>query len=261
LTTRLQKYVRRFAEAKPALPFLHTTDTSSFRKALPEKSIRAVKACGVFGDHVVYLFYGRPAYKVAVNEDQRATDDYLPVAVIVKPDAVRRVKRAFPFDSGAFHDGAYGTVMHHQLGLPDFELGGSLGTVRRLVKAFFGTNGHYVLGECRLQGKPDSFDHPEACALFALIDGPTNVLIDDRRYTLEVQTEDPISLADDVSAIVMPHTWLKSATMKSFLRDHPHVEPLTYARFRGAQVSALHAAIFERVTEYLHKNDYLADAR
>jgi hypothetical protein len=120
-----------------------------------------------------------------------------------------------------------------------------------VVKAFFGTNARYVLGEAIAGREPDPFDHPEAHAHFALISGATKIDIDDRRYTIEVQTEDQIELSPGLLALVMPHTWLRSTTIQNFLKRHSSVVPLTYARFRGMSVAASHAVILEKVREHL----------
>lgn len=258
LKTRLQTYLGRFSDKTQSLPLIHTTSTNAFREIVSEKAIKAHKECDVFKEWLIYLFYGRPAYKVRVNEaDQQVTDEYLPVAFIVRPDAVTNVKRVFPFDSGTFDNDAYLSVHHKTAKLSDFELEPSLIAARRVVKAFFGTNQNYVLGEATSRGKLNPLDHPEASAYFSLVEGVADRSVDDRRYSIEIQTLDPLYLATDILAVVMPHTWLKSRTVRSLLRAHPSITPITYARFNGATVSNCHAVIFEKVHEFLASNAYL----
>lgn len=216
--------------------------------------------CKVFGEWLVYLFYGRPAYKVHIDyPEQRLTDEYLPVAMVLDPGCVAAVRRAFPFDSGAFHGGAYSGVLHKHARLTDFELEPSVESARKVVGAFFGSNENYLLGQASVGRLPDAFDDPEANAHRALITGGTEVDVDDRRYTIEIQTEEAITLAPFLRAVVMPHTWLKSESVQAFLRDFPTVEPLTYARYHGASITAAHAVIFERIYDYLSENDLLPE--
>ncbi|CDZ59612.1 hypothetical protein [Neorhizobium galegae] len=257
MKTRLQTYLDRFSDTNRPLPLIHTTSTNGFRHILRDKAIKAHKECPVFKEWLVYFFYGRPAYKISVDEaTQRVTDEYLPVAFITRPDAVSNIKRIFPFDSGAFDNAAYGGVHHRSSTLADYELAPALKSARRVVRAFFNTNQNYVLGEPQ-QRRVNAFDNPEVNAYLTLIDGTTDLSIDDRRYSIEIQTLDPVTLANDVVAIVMPLSWLNSKSVRRLLKDNPSIQPLTYARYRGVAVSGCHAMIFERVHDYLSSNGYL----
>lgn len=239
------------------MPLVHTLRTDDFRRALEKGGLEATEECDVFHEWLLYLFYGRPAFKVSCgNEHQRVLDEYLPVALVLKCGAISRIKRVFPFDSGAFDGGAYRSVHGKDYGFADFDLPASISSAKKVVTAFFGSNSKYLVGEAN-RPRLNPFDEPEVVSHFALIEGPTDVEIDDRRYTVEVQTEDKVMFGDDLLAIVMPHTWLSSRTVQGFLRQHPQTKPVTYCRFTGMSLNACHAVILERVRDYLDHNHYL----
>jgi hypothetical protein len=226
--------------------------TDIFRKILSTGILPPPEKCDVFDEWLLYLFYGRPAYKIRCDSsNQRVVDEYLPVAMIFDAGAVTNIKRLFPFDSGAFAGGAYRSVHADNVTFRDFELPAAISSAKKVVRAFFGSNADYFTGQASQPVGLNPFDDPEVLAYHAILDGPSNVEIDDRRYSIEIQTEDSISLSPHLLAIVMPHTWLESDTIRTYLAGNPAVKPLTYCRFKGISLSASHAVILERVHDFL----------
>ena len=57
--------------------------------------------CAVFDDEpLLYLFYGRPAYRVNSQVLSSAIDAYAPVSFILRPGSVEVHCRQFPLDRG-----------------------------------------------------------------------------------------------------------------------------------------------------------------
>jgi hypothetical protein len=249
---RFQSYVDSFPEADPILPLFHTADSERFRTIIETGQIAPPEICDVFGEALVYLFYGRPAFKITIeNKEQRNVDEYLPVALILDAAIVPRIERVFPFDSGAFAGGGYRDALHKAAKFSDYELAPTISSARKLVSAFFETNGKYLLGEYIKRLNINSFDQPEVQAHFSLIAGQTKVEIDDRRYSVELQTKDTLELKNGLLAFVVPHRWLDSKMVVDFLKANPKVAPLSYASFLGVSVPITHGAIFERVYDFL----------
>jgi hypothetical protein len=248
---RFKTYLNGFPEVGPCLPLVHITSSNHFRTILATGEVKAVKECPVFKELLVYLFYGRPAFKVEVdNPEQRVVDEYLPTALILEPSVVSRIERIYPFDSGAFAGANYRGAHHKEAALADYELEPVIASAQKVVGAFFETNAKYFLGECVETCAANAFDHPEVHAHFALISGATGVQVDDRRYSVEIQTKEKLKLDPGLLAIVVPHSWLNSETVQNFLKVHPKVTPLSYSRYVGLSVAHSHGAIFERVRDY-----------
>ena len=84
------------AVQKPAaggLPFVHTSDGLGLRSILREGELQT-EPCPVFDDEpLLYLFYGRPAYRVNSQVLSSAIDAYAPVCFILRPGSVKAPRR------------------------------------------------------------------------------------------------------------------------------------------------------------------------
>jgi len=59
----LSEYIKEHELATPVLPVFHATSSIKFEDILKENRIRPSN-CENFGEKILYLFYGRPAYRV-----------------------------------------------------------------------------------------------------------------------------------------------------------------------------------------------------
>lgn len=106
---------------KEMLPFFHSCDAFFFRSIIIGKKLTPTK-CTVFeNEDLLYLFYGRPAYK-ASNLLSSRLSSMLPVSFILKSDCVDDIKRIAPFDTGAFHKGLYKDYIHPSMHMQNFFL-------------------------------------------------------------------------------------------------------------------------------------------
>ena len=77
-----------------------TSYSMGLRSILREGELQT-EPCAVFDDEpLLYLFYGRPAYRVNSQVLSSAIDAYAPVCFIVRPGSVKAPRRIFPFDRG-----------------------------------------------------------------------------------------------------------------------------------------------------------------
>ena len=82
------------------LPWVHSASASRLMKIVEDEKLLAM-SCNVFkGEKLCYFFVGRPAYKFSSEGVPSAWQ--LPVAFVVRFHKPPPIKRAFPFDSGAF---------------------------------------------------------------------------------------------------------------------------------------------------------------
>jgi hypothetical protein len=136
----------------PAMPYFHNTDAYSFREIIfSAEQLLKPTPCTVFNNEaLLYVFYGRPAYRP--SNDSRSTGLFadFPVSIILGNSVVNSPRRVLPFDSGAFVAGLYEEFLHKKMKILDFELGRDASMPSKLVKKFFGSNLNYFNGQCRL---------------------------------------------------------------------------------------------------------------
>ena len=143
---RLKRLVRAAPSAEPLLPLTHLTDAYRFENARLSDELQP-RGCKVFGEPLLYLFYGRPSYRVHADEEPSGLEHYLPVCILFRNCDVPSPKRVFPFDSGAFAAGRYGDAMHRDMELEDFCLEAHPSTPGRIISLFFGSIEAYLSSE------------------------------------------------------------------------------------------------------------------
>jgi hypothetical protein len=120
----------------------HICDLYSARSALEEKRLRPTSCPKFNGEDLLYLFYGKPSFRPeTAMEGKRFTYCY-PVCFVVNLEKTITWKRVFPFDTGAFPD-RYADFMHPDMQLRDFLMPPDCESPRRIVEAFFASNGDY----------------------------------------------------------------------------------------------------------------------
>src|SRR5207249_2090775 len=116
-------------------PFVHTTRAYSFDEMLRDEGLEPAD-CPVFGEKIIYLFYGRPAYRAKDGKNARLQFEW-PIIFIFDPLKIEPLYRVFPFDTGAFDMGLYKDFFDDKSELPDFSVDPSLRSVRQLVGAYY----------------------------------------------------------------------------------------------------------------------------
>jgi hypothetical protein len=101
-------------DRKLSFPFTHATTFDSLERMLDAGVVRP-NNCDVFGEELVYLFYGRFAYRIQMEENLNSLSNDGPVALIFKDNIAHNIhfKRVFPFDSGGyeqFYQSALGSL-------------------------------------------------------------------------------------------------------------------------------------------------------
>src|SRR4051812_3905467 len=103
------------------LPLVHNTDTYRFDRIRTEGLIKA-KACPIFNEKLIYLFYGRPSYRVHPNVRATDADWFAPICLIMNNDLISGAHRLMPFDTGAFAGDRMKDIFHPDMEMTDFEL-------------------------------------------------------------------------------------------------------------------------------------------
>jgi len=197
------------------LAWCHTTDAFRLRKIVTEGRFVPVH-CAVFGEDLLYFFYGRPAFR-RNESDQLRLSSKSPVVVVLSPDLIGGARRVFPFDTGAF-DRLYRKWMHAGMKLPDFELACTTDAPQRSVAAFFGTNEKYLQVQASRPSRAYDGEF-EVESLVELLNDPDASTADDRRLATELQVGSAVPFdSSSVIAIIMPDELQQAPWMDAFLK-------------------------------------------
>ncbi|MBY6059140.1 hypothetical protein [Leisingera daeponensis] len=191
------------------LPLVHTTSLYSFEDLCSEDRIDPTH-CQHFNEKLLYLFYGRPAYRTETAEFNDLSFNW-PIVFVLDPSKIDDLKAVYPFDTGAFYLGLYRRFFSKKSEAEDFKLPGSLEYAEKLVDAFYSNKEEYLRGRSTKNTNIPLFNF-EAEGIQKLSREPSftsrisedQVTRDERSSSIEIQTENSIDIADATLAIVLP---------------------------------------------------------
>ena len=231
LKMSFDSFLSGYAGNPPELPLVHSTSCERF-DAIRSTGVLDPQTCAVFGEPLIYFFYGRPVYrsgKRGVSPDTRFL--YCPVCLVLKPNAVSAFARLFPFDSGALDKGLFDPpiAQNHR---DRYALGPAVLTAQRLVEAFFETNGAYFVGEPREFFTPPSGED-EVERYWQIVNAAGEAAFDERRSAIEIQSRDALALRDNLHAVIMPTGFLDEPAIRRAVVQDWRAVPITYDTHRG----------------------------
>jgi hypothetical protein len=249
-----RKFVNQHMPVEGELPLTHMTDGLAFRGMLDSGGLNA-EPCPVFDDEpLLYLFYGRPAYRVNSQRLSSAIDAYAPVCLVLRPNCLNSLKRVFPFDSGAFQGERFVEAMHRKMLLEDFALDANLQAPRKLINLFFGDRDRYYrnapLQEIAIPAL--SF---EALSYHILITSRHENDFDERISAIELQTQHNLDLSVHAEAVVLPDAFATDEVLQRLAAFQITVLPYDYIpRLRPESYTG---AIYTIVRDYYRRMGYL----
>ncbi len=214
--SRVWRWLGNVPPYPKTLAWCHTTDAYLLRSIIEGGSFTP-RLCPVFGEELLYFFYGRPAFRHSpyrlLGIGARA-----PVVVVLAPDLVASGKRLFPFDSGAFDQKRYAKWMHSDMQLPDFEMACHEYAPQRHVAAFFKTNIDYLRVKFCTPTLPFHGEH-EVGSIIAMLTDSDIASADDRRLALELQVGDPLPFTPPtIRALILPEEFLQAPYVDAYLK-------------------------------------------
>lgn len=227
---------------------VHCTSAASSMRVLTERALKPTK-CPVYGTDLLYLFYGRPAYKPGQGIVASGLLELAPVCLILDPAVLASAVRILPFDSGGFS--RYSNLLGPGLQMPEFELGRDASAPMRLVHAFYETNSNYYEQKPTLRGDTLPLSKLAARGYARLIGDVSIRDVDDRCGTVEVQFDAPIGLASALKAIVGPTAMFDDPDVQAVLAECPDAVPLTYKIYGRTEASILAQSVYEKVETFL----------
>ena len=129
--------------------------------------------------------------------------------------------------------------------------------VEKIIGTFFGTNRSYFLLKSCSQADFDArFDvgvlEEEIKALHKLITLKHEAL-DDRRFAIEIQTENEFALVkDQVLAVVLPENYIENSRVVQFVEKDLNAKLLTYPLY-PLKKDYYYYAIYERVDHFFRQ--------
>jgi hypothetical protein len=239
-----------------ALPLVHSTEAYFLKKFMKANAIKTSK-CKVFkSENLSYFFVGRPAFKRKLDSEAEYWE--LPICFVVQYKAVR-IKRAFPFDSGAFKDGKYPHFIS-MMDIGEFEVSGDGEAAEKIIGTFFGDKRSYFhlkgRGRTEFESKFDvEMLDEEIKALHKLIEFKDSKL-DDRRFSIEVQTaEDVLLNKENLIAAIIPESYLADDRVIEFFEDRPEVVLDTYPLY-PLKKDYYYYAIYEKVENIMRRGGF-----
>lgn len=194
--------VRLAPAASVSLPLTHVTDAYMFRDIMGREEL-VPAPCDVFGGELVYLFYGRPAYRSAAELESNGLDAYWPICFVMEPQQLTP-KRIYPFDSGAFHHKRFGDFMYHRMIKEDFELDSNPDGPGRLLRLFWKDEKSYFDNRGFSEFVPSTMDF-EAKSYVELLRSRGRQAFDERNSAIEIQLDTPMALKGNTLAVILPY--------------------------------------------------------
>jgi hypothetical protein len=249
MSIRSQYFDERFsasATVHPPLPFFHTCDAGYFQDILDGRQLIPTP-CDVYKEDLLYLFYGKPAYKSGEVLNSKLVA-LMPLCFIVNYNAITSIKRMLAFDSGAFP--MYERFIHKSMTKEQFELTPSKNSLNKMIEYFFANNDSYFNGEPRQSITYDKI-HFQVESYHSLLKSDGLDAVDDRKSTLEIQLDHPIALNNsNIEAIILPKSLSTSDTVKKIITDDLHI-PMIEIKNYGVSSQKYYTEILDKTREFL----------
>lgn len=224
--------------------------------ALEELMLRAKPCTEYPPEELLYLFYGRPAYKPMSNAHAGNMPELLPVCFIVDPSVLNAAKRILPFDSGGFP--RYLPLLGPELSRADFELVGDSSAPARIVGSFYQSNRRYFDQQPALDANAIPLSRLAARGYARLIADPALADDDDRRGSIEIQLGADLPLQEVLRAIVAPPALFKDPVVLAALAACPDVDLISYPTYGRHRPQDYALLIYDRVDSFLASKDAFA---
>jgi len=269
-------FLKPYNPFNPRMPLLHSTSFQSFMNII-QSHVLSPTPCTVFeGEELLYLFYGRPAYRVSATVTSQGQFRHLPVCFILTPESISGAKRIYPFDSGAFETGLFDQFLR---GFPrdNFMIGNFPDGPQRLVSAFYENNRNYYFGYLSkaIDAGPSQFEVNGYLDMLrdtaVVYNDSGQSTSDDRRQTIEIQTDSQVALkAEQVSdsngkttvrnkvlAVILPQRALDEPEVIEAVTHVWKAKPLTYELYMFTRPSEYHIVIREKIAQLLKDENFL----
>lgn len=185
-----------------ALPLVHVSIARWFKSIVAAGELRPT-LCSVFGEELLYLFYGGVFYRPSNKPTRNASE--MPLGFVFSPSLLMTILRLYPFDTGGIASGRFGKWS--SLLKPTKEKfmiagDGHYNIASKIVHHIFGSNDSYLHGQpdSGCKGKPDPI--PELYDFYS--DDLTPLGVDHRQCIIECQSQTSIPIGRELLWVGFP---------------------------------------------------------
>ncbi|UZW57320.1 hypothetical protein NUH86_21645 [Sphingobium sp. JS3065] len=244
-------YIHAAPELDGGIGLTHVTDCVHLGSILGSGKLEK-RWCQVFEKDLLYLFYGRPAYRRKWDSGATSNLGYARMCFVLRDAVADKAARLLPFDSGGYKH--YQDAFHQTLDISDFDVAPT-DHPRKIVAAFYETFSDYYWMAPR-PGLKLPLTQNIVDSYYKLITGGLKETFDDRCAAIEVQLEDSLPLAGQVLAVIGPH----------MMFDDPHLmdqiiawgaEPRGYQLPRMFNPAEIGGRLLDEVHRFLVDGGYL----
>lgn len=232
----------------PVMPLVHVCDCHALRTIITTNKLKPT-LCNVYSENLLYFFYGRPSYRVNNGGLPVSIPALFPSCLILDSQLISDIKRIYPFDTGAFNAGLYSDLVHKNSNRDDYIFDNNYLFVQKYIGLFYSGNKNYYDGSPVITSTslpPMGF---ELQALLDLINRKGASKVDDRSYTIEIQSSSETDISNgSIKAIVAPESMFEDQYFSSYIYDND-IEPISYGGYR-ADPSHLTTVIISKVRDY-----------
>ena len=197
------------------LPLVHVTSTGWAREIIFAEQLETCE-CDVLGEHLVYFFALRPAYRSAGEAAKSDQLGRFPAVFLIDAKSLGAPYHVYPFDTGGAVKGVFGDAPNPTVFLEDYELEPTLHAAAEHIAWAFGKKAAYFDGELvsDLEDSLPQFDEVARSFLtVARLASSRHNAPDRRASSIEVAYKRHVGLKGNSILAVLP---------KQYLEDGPH---------------------------------------
>jgi len=230
------------------LPSMHSTSCHKAESIFKSGKL-SVTYCHVFKEKFLYLFYGKPVYKVSEKNREPRTDFlFSPSCFIIDTKKISS-KHNFPFDTGAFHQRKYGGLFPNDVELSSYELPLDIEQIPKFINLFYGSNTKYLEGICCIAD--NHLTNSVSEFLGGLLKSAGITPFDDRAKTVEIISDEDVSISEAVLAFIVPKPFLRNEYFITFVKQNPHIDIITYFTHYPTDPCSHNEVVFQKAVDYL----------
>lgn len=201
----LKRFVAALPPAKGSLGLTHVTTGYLMREIIDIGSICAVDNCRIFGEPIIYAFYGRAAFRKSGDGTPTDLVSRMPVVFVLDSSKAPKPKYIFPFDTGAFMEGFLDDYLDQYMPLFDFILEPDVNTATKIAEFFFGDQQSYMDNIPKAPSPiPANQFEAHSVQRMILAGGRGANKLDDRASTVEFIFDKSLDIISTIAAIIMP---------------------------------------------------------
>lgn len=192
------------------LHLIHVTSVGWGRRIVNGGQIEA-RHCNVFDTDLVYMFVGRPDYRLKNGAEKSDQINRFPCLFLISADGLGSPYHVYPFDTGAANAGMYGDAADPAVYLDEYELDPDLTVVSRFILWAFGSNTAYFEGSLRPKLGANLRYWQSACLGYIKIArlAASHPKPDRRASAIEIAYARNVALSGNAKVIVIPDRLLE----------------------------------------------------